>query len=123
MRDYRPGKRAYPCSEPSSRWTSKALYLTSVNLEGANLTHANLEGANLTHTNLASADLTGANLARADLTRANLASADLTVADLTRASLFFVTGADFTGARFPPDEMVPWGWRRDADSGRLKRAD
>lgn len=113
MRGYRPGKRAYPCSEPSSRWTSKALYLTSVNLEGANLTHANL----------ASADLTGANLARADLTRANLASADLTVADLTRASLFFVTGADFTGARFPPDEMVPWGWQRDADSGHLKRAD
>jgi hypothetical protein len=102
--------------------------LTGVNLEGANLTHADLHLANLTHAFLVRADLTGADLSGADLTEANLVradltGADLTAADLTGANLIRVIGADFTNARLPPDVMVPWGWQRDADSGRLKRAD
>lgn len=91
----------------------RGVYLPRADLFYANLTDVNLEGANLTH-----ADLHLANLVRADLT-----GADLTAADLTGANLIRVIGADFTDARLPPDVMVPWGWQRDADSGRLKRAD
>jgi len=97
-----------------------------VDLEGADLTGANLELAILIHANLSHADLTGANLMGADLTEANLSHADLTganltVADLTDALLYFITGADYTDARLPQDQMPPWGFELDPVLGRLKR--
>jgi uncharacterized protein YjbI with pentapeptide repeats len=65
-----------------------------------NLTHADLTLAILTHVDLISADLTGVNLTGADL-----------------------TSVELTGALVPPDAVVPQGWQRGTDSGRLYRAD
>ena len=102
---------------------------------GADLTRAHLAFANLTQTVLAYADLTGASLVGAYLTEANLTEANLTqtvlaYADLTGASLVGAdlaeadfTDADLTRAHWPPAAVVPQGWQRDTDSGRLKRAD
>jgi hypothetical protein len=95
-------------------------FLYRANLSGADLTEANLGYANLTnaflhHANLSGADLTGADLTNADLTNADLSGANLTDVDLD--------GADFDGAKWPKDAPVPDGWKRDADTGRLQRAD
>jgi uncharacterized protein YjbI with pentapeptide repeats len=79
-------------------------------LPSANLTHANLTRVNFTHVKLTHVKLTGAGLYDADLTRANLADAQL-------------AGADLLGARWPPDAVVPPGWWREADRGRLQRGD
>jgi uncharacterized protein YjbI with pentapeptide repeats len=79
-------------------------------LPSANLTHANLFRAKLTHVKLSHVKLTGAGLFDADLTRANLTDAQL-------------AGADLLGARWPPDAVVPLGWWREADLGRLQRGD
>jgi hypothetical protein len=99
--------------------------LTRARLTYAHLTGADLTGANLSRATLTRADLTGATLDRADLTGADLIGADLTGADLTGADLSRadLTGADLTGALMEPDAVIPEGWQRDTDSGRLKRAD
>jgi Pentapeptide repeats (8 copies) len=91
----------------------------------ANLTRARLGEADLNNANFTNANLSGADLSRADLSFAEFTGADLTGADLKWANL---TGADFTGADltrvgWPSDVAVPEGWKQDADSGRLKRAD
>ncbi len=117
----------------SANLTAATLHYANLhhaNLRHANLRHANLReailtSANLGHANLTSANLTLANLGRADLTSANLTSANLTLAMFSGTNL---TGANFTGANltyaiWPPDAVVPDGWQRDTDSGRLKRAD
>jgi hypothetical protein len=101
-----------------------------VDLTGADLRGADLRGAVLTHTrltrvylhgaDLSGADLHGADLAGADLTRVYLIGADLHSADLTTADLH---GADLTGALMEPDAVIPPGWQRATDSGRLTRAD
>ncbi len=103
--------------------------LSCANLTRAKLQHATLRGAlltdgNLTRANLSSAHLDGANLTRVDLSFATLTDADLTDADLSGANLSYVAlnGADLSGALWPLAEAVPWGWQRDTDSGRLKRA-
>jgi uncharacterized protein YjbI with pentapeptide repeats len=64
------------------------------------------------------ANFTEANLAEADLAEADLTDADLTGADLTGANL---RDADLTGAKF--DGVVPEGWVRDPDTGRLQPSD
>jgi len=120
---------------------------TSANLSGANLSgatmpvqratfnNANLSGADLgggvrfNDALLSYADLSGANLRYADLhgafindatfTRADLGDADLTEAK-TRDADF--SGARLSGVRWSSNTRVPPGWRRDADSGRLRRA-
>jgi hypothetical protein len=118
--------------------------LTGANLAFADLTGADLTGANLIFANFAFADLTGADLTGANLTFANLIFADLTRADLTFAVLTRadltganlarddltgglgsadLTGADLSSSLWPSDAAVPEGWRRDTDSGRLKRTD
>jgi uncharacterized protein YjbI with pentapeptide repeats len=113
--------------------------LSGVDLEGAILAHANLTGANLRSANLTRANLTGADLVDADLLRAKLAGAILAHANLTgayctsyrhvgpsRAGLLaevLFPAADLTGALLSPDAVVPEGWQRGTDSGRLKRAD
>ena len=81
----------------------------------ARFTGADFSGANLGGAQLVGADLTGANLFGADLP-----DADLTGADLTPARF---NDADLTGARWPPNAVLPEGWQRDTDAGRLKRAD
>ena len=95
------------------------------NLRGAVLTHTRLtrvylHGADLTGADLTGADLSGADLTDADLTRVYLIRADLHGANLTTADLH---GADLTDALMEPDAVIPPGWQRDTDSGRLKRAD
>jgi hypothetical protein len=85
------------------------------NLIHARLDHALLEGALLTDAHLTGADLTSAKLAGADLSGADLSGADLTDANLT--------DADLTNTRWPPDAVVPEGWRRDTGSGLLQRAE
>jgi uncharacterized protein YjbI with pentapeptide repeats len=94
--------------------------LTDANFSGAVLTDSNLSGANATRANLPGANLAGAILTGADLTYARLINANLFGANLARAIL---TGAYLSGALWPPDAVVPEGWQRDADSGRLKSAD
>jgi uncharacterized protein YjbI with pentapeptide repeats len=89
------------------------------NLTHTRLDHALLESALLVDAHLTGADLTGAKLAGADLTGA-LTGANLTGANLTGAHL---TGANLGGVLWPPDAVVPTGWQRDTESGRLKRAD
>jgi uncharacterized protein YjbI with pentapeptide repeats/type II secretory pathway component PulM len=118
--------------------------LSGAILTGANLTSANLSGARLAGANLSGAKLIGAKLTDADLTATaismsdpfseeveevryvgvNLLDADLTDADLTGADLTgaVLTGAVLTGAKWPENAPVPEGWKRDADSGRLRRA-
>ena len=102
--------------------------LTRAKLTRANLTREDLTGAGLFRAGLPGADLTGANLTGADLTRAGLTGADLTGAGLFDADLASanltgtdLTGADLLGACWPPDAVIPVGWQRDADSGRLRR--
>jgi uncharacterized protein YjbI with pentapeptide repeats len=90
------------------------------NLIHARLDHALLEGALLIDAHLTGADLTSAKLAGADLSGADLSGADLSGADLTDANL---TDADLTNTRWPPDAVVPEGWRRDTVSGLLQRAE
>jgi hypothetical protein len=124
--------------------------LVGANLAGANLAHANLAEANFTRAFLADANLADANLAGANLVGAFLASADLadveftadvltgtglTIAELTGAGLAGVelaeanltranlTSAKLNGAFWPRDAVVPEGWERDADLGRLAPAD
>lgn len=121
-------------------------YLRGANFAGAilaatNFANANLDRANLRDASLFTAVLTGAVLTGAVLTGADLDGADLDDADFTGADL---TGADFTGpftdrvagdftdadftgadlsdARWPPHVVVPEGWERDTDSGRLVAA-
>ena len=109
--------------------------LTFSNLFGADrasadLTRSNLFGANLVGAFLASADLadveftadvlTGTGLTIAELTGAGLAGVELAEANLTRANL---TSAKLNGAFWPRDAVVPEGWERDADLGRLAPAD
>jgi Pentapeptide repeats (8 copies) len=125
-----------------------ALY--QANLYGAKLAYANLRGGYLALADLTRANLTGAKLAYAELTEldlakfftgakltgprtgaelgsplrsANLTGASLVGADLTGARLMGVdlTGADLTHALLPPPMVVPEGWQRDADTGRLER--
>jgi uncharacterized protein YjbI with pentapeptide repeats len=110
-------------------------HLPDADLTGADLTRARLTYAHLTGADLTGATLTGATLTRADLTRATLDRADLTGADLIGADLIGadltgadlsradLTGAHLTGALMEPDAVIPEGWQRDTDSGRLKRAD
>jgi hypothetical protein len=98
--------------------------LLTTNLRGwlfieATLTGANLTGADLSYANLYGATLTGADLSYADLTFAKLNSADLTGATLTDADL---TDADLTGALLSETDLVPEGWRRDPETGRLGQA-
>jgi uncharacterized protein YjbI with pentapeptide repeats len=115
--------------------------LTRALLPGADLTGARLVRANLIDAFLGPPYLAPAKLIRADLTDppdlyllgANLAGADLTDANLTRANLSYanltgatLTGADLTGANLAgaflaADSVVPAGWQRDPDSGRLER--
>jgi uncharacterized protein YjbI with pentapeptide repeats len=120
---------------------------TSAQLSGARLSGADLTDANLTSAQLSGADLTGANLADADLngatftgahlrgarftgtrpnaslTRADHSGADLTGADLTGAALTApdLTVLDLTGAKL--DGVVPEGWVRDHETGRLQPSD
>ena len=95
-------------------------YLSGARLSGADLSGARLEGADLSGARLVSVDLSGAYLTGANLSHANLFAADLTHADLDLARL---TGADLTGVSVQQDAVIPEGWQRDTDSGRLKRAD
>ena len=114
--------------------------LAYTNLSSANLAQADLTRAFLLHANLAvaflgHANLTSAHLADANLTGAHIGDANLTGANLTRANLTgtWLTGSDLTDAVFtdanlshanwPADVVVPEGWQRDPDSGRLKRPD
>ncbi len=104
--------------------------LTGANLGGANLSGADFSGAiairaSLVGANLSGAGLIDANLTDADLDGANLTHAALVGADLTRANLTRVnlTDTNLNGALLPRDAVVPEGWHRAADSGRLKRAD
>jgi uncharacterized protein YjbI with pentapeptide repeats len=92
--------------------------LITEDFTGARLFRANLPGANLTGANLTSADFTDAGVTGADLSGAGLFDADLVDVDLTGANL---RGADLRGACWPPDAVIPAGWQRDADSGRLRR--
>jgi hypothetical protein len=95
-----------------------------INLNAAVLTRADLTGADLTGANLAFADLTGADLTFAVLTRADLTGANLARDDLTGGlGSADLTGADLSSSLWPSDAAVPEGWRRDTDSGRLKRTD
>lgn len=98
--------------------------LTRAKLQYATLRGALLTDANLTRADLSSAHLDGANLTRVDLSFATLIDAHLTDADLTGANLSdaALRGADLSGALWPQAEVAPWGWQRDTDSGRLKRA-
>jgi uncharacterized protein YjbI with pentapeptide repeats len=89
-------------------------------LTRAQFFRAKLINARLDHALLEGALLIDAHLTGADLTSAKLADADLSGADLSGANL---TGADLTNTRWPPDAVVPEGWRRDTGSGRLKRAE
>ena len=99
--------------------------LTRANLHDADLTRANLHDARFTGTDFSGAHLGGAQLVGADLTGAFLFGADLHDADLTGADLTPArfNDADLTGARWPPNAVLPEGWQRDTDAGRLKRAD
>jgi hypothetical protein len=92
---------------------------TETNLTRAKFSEADLTRADFTEADLTRAKFNGANLQGANLTGANL-SANLTRANLTGADL---TGADLRLAILSPDAVVPEGFQRDADSGRLKRAD
>jgi Pentapeptide repeats (8 copies) len=94
--------------------------LTLVDLTAANLWWADLTCADLGDANLHGVDLTGAELTGAIFTGANLTGAIFTGAELTGA---IFTDANLTNAVWPPGAVVPEGWRRDTDSGRLKRAD
>jgi uncharacterized protein YjbI with pentapeptide repeats len=89
--------------------------LGNANLDRANLRGARLDGAYLRDAHLTRAILTGAILTGADLRLANLTSAILNSADLTDAIL--------TAVRWPDDAPVPEGWKRSADSDRLRAAD
>lgn len=107
--------------------------LTNADLFRANLGRANLAGgaldqADLTDADLNRADLTAAslfhaNLVRVDLTGADLTDADLSTADLTDANLIGVKliGADLSDSKFSIDAIIPEGWERNPDSGRLRR--
>ena len=113
--------------------------LSFAKLAGADLREANLDGANLTLAELMRADLRGANLVGAELVsvsasaadlgiidvRTNLRDADLRGLDLGRADLTDarLDGAVLTDARWPITVPGPQGWKRDTDSGRLKRED
>ena len=102
--------------------TEASLYfarLPGANLSSAKLPHANLTTAKLPRADLTGADLTGAMLAGATLNGADLTDADLSGADLTRSTDF--TGAKLDRAIWPRNAVVPEGWERDTDSGRLRR--
>jgi uncharacterized protein YjbI with pentapeptide repeats len=103
--------------------------LTDAKLAGANFTGAilgitGLEIAGLGTADLTNADLRYANLTRAKLIRANLTNANLTSADLTDADLIGanLTGANLSSSLWSYNAAVPAGWRRDAGSARLTRA-
>lgn len=110
-------------------------YLTRADLTRADLTRTDLRNADLSDADLSDADLTGAYLSGAVLTGAYLTQADLTGTDLTGTDLTGATlsgayltradlsGADLTNTLWLPAGIVPEGWERDTDSGRLKRAD
>jgi hypothetical protein len=89
-------------------------YLTGADLSGAKLSGAVLIGADLTDADLGAAKCGG--LLRADLTGARLLRANLTDVDLIRATL---THADLTDALYP-EGLLPDGWTRVPDSGRLQ---
>ena len=94
-------------------------YLNRTDRAGADLNRTNRAGADLTRAKLCSADvrhanLYGANLSGADLSNAHLEDANLAEADLTDTNL--------AGAFMQPAAVIPQGWQRDTDSGRLKRA-
>jgi uncharacterized protein YjbI with pentapeptide repeats len=119
--------------------------LTRADLTGADLTGASLVFALLARSRLTNAVLTNANLALADLRLAELGAAKLGGANLTGANLIGARlpgarlpgadlrgatlsdtrfpGADLTSVKWPADTPVPEGWKLDADSGRLERAD
>ena len=92
--------------------------LSDANLTGAILTRAKLTGVHFTHPHVA--DLLVPLVPGADVPGADVPDADVPDADVTRAIL---TKADLTDALWPADAVVPEGWQRDADSGRLERAD
>jgi hypothetical protein len=92
-----------------------AAYLVRVLLTGADLQDADLHSAILSF-----ADLTGANLSGVNLSGARLYEADLTGADLTGANFL---DANLGGALWPLNAVVPEGWQRDVNSGRLKWTD
>jgi hypothetical protein len=119
------GRRNAPRDIPARLVDLTTADLRGADLRGAVLTHTRLTrvylvGADLTDADLSGADLHGADLTDADLTRAYLIGANLHGANLTTADLH---GADLTDALMEPDAVIPPGWQRDTDSGRLKRAD
>jgi uncharacterized protein YjbI with pentapeptide repeats len=93
--------------------------LVGANLSRANFTGADLANADLRRVNFTGANLAGVNLSGADLTGVDISAADLSSADFGRVDL---NGAYLTGALWPRNAAVPEGWIRDADSGRLRRA-
>jgi len=88
---------------------------TRANLQLADLNHSGFRQANFDQ-----ADLKGTNLSHANLGHVSLRGADLRNADLTGA---YLEAADLTGALTLPNAIIPEGWQRDADSGRLEQAD
>jgi hypothetical protein len=99
--------------------------LKRAHLNGADLKLAHLNDVNLSSGHLNGADLTSAHLKRADLKGANFTEAHLHDVDFTGAKALdtaTLSGAHLTGAFWPQDVPVPEGWHRDADTGRLKRA-
>jgi len=98
--------------------------LSGANLSDADLNHAFLDDADLSRTYCYGTIFTGAYLRRANLTGAILTSPYPNLAAVTSAFLdaATLTDADLTDARWPPAVMVPEGWKRDPDSGLLRRA-
>ncbi len=86
--------------------------------DGVDFSRADLSSVIFSGAELHGAKFTEANLAEAFLSEADLTDADLTGAGLTGA---YLVDADLTGAKF--DGVVPEGWVRDPDTGRLQRSD
>jgi len=108
-------KQAYlDIPDPERRQVYSPNGVPMLNLQGFDFSNANLRNVNL-----ADADLTIVNFTNADLTGANLTNTTLTNATLTDA---IFADADLTGAVIEETAVLPTGWERDSDSGRLKRA-
>jgi uncharacterized protein YjbI with pentapeptide repeats len=97
--------------------------LRQATLSGVNAKRAVLAEADLTETVLSDAHLEEADLTGADLTNANFSGAELRGTrmggvDLRKVKL---TGLDLGGAIVAEDAWLPFGWKRDASSGHIRR--
>jgi hypothetical protein len=100
------------------------VFLSVLNLQGANLSQAQLTGANLREIQLSGANLEGAQLANANLQDAQLVGADLSYAQLSHSNLYKarLMGANLTKAQLIGTDLRSAKFDRDTELTDAKLA-